>query len=397
MSSCNHRRRFTKASTLSSRPGYPGLAQLLTTICLVVPALCAADEKATAEREIKSVKSRIETVQTRIRSAQNEIEEMLIELRRYETSAAEVNAALGLIDSDIDAGQERLALLNGELDQLGEDLRREKELLSEQVRAMHRTGRNDYLKLLLNQEDPARFGRTLAYHNYYTRARTDRIATIGHSQERIRALREIVRVETEGMVSLRAGKEAKLAELTEQRKGRQQLLARSRRFIEDQDRQLQVLLNTERELKTLINRLSRSEDIFEWEAPFASLKGKLQWPVHGKIITRYGELKKGGKLKSRGITFASAAGTEVHAISSGTVVYADWFRNLGLLLILDHGDGYMSLYGHNEVLLRQTGDRVGRNNPIARTGDTGGQQLPGLYFEIRRGGDPLNPSLWCRS
>ena len=181
----------------------------------------------------------------------------------------------------------------------------EKELLSEQVRAMHRTGRNDYLKLLLNQEDPARFGRTLAYHDYYTRARTDRIATIGHSQERIRALRETVRVETEGLVSLRSGKEAKLAELTGHRKARQQLLARSRRFIDDQDRQLQVLLNTERELETLINRLIRSEDIFEREAPFASLKGKLQWPVHGKIITRYGELKKGGKLKSRGITFAS--------------------------------------------------------------------------------------------
>lgn len=369
-------------------------AWFLVALFLAVPALCRADEKATAEQEIKSVKSRIETVQTRIRSAQNEVEKMLIELRRYETSAAEVKAALGLIDSDIDAGQERLALLNGELDQLGEDLRREKELLSEQVRAMHRTGRNDYLKLLLNQEDPARFGRTLAYHDYYNRARTDRIATIGHSQERIRALRETARIETEGLVSLRAGKEAKLAELTGHRKARQQLLARSRRFIDDQDRQLQVLLNTERELETLINRLSRSEDIF---APFASLKGKLQWPVRGKIITRYGELKKGGKLKSRGITFASAAGTEVHAISSGTVVYADWFRNLGLLLILDHGDGYMSLYGYNEVLLKQTGDRVGRNNPIARAGDTGGQQRPGLYFEIRRGGDPLNPSLWCRS
>ena len=394
MSRCNHRRKFAKAGAL---PGFPGTVQLLITFCLVVPALCAADEKAAAEQEIKSVKSRIETVQTRIRSAQNEVENMLIELRRYETSAAEVNAALGLIDSDIDAGQERLALLNGELDQLGEDLRREKEFLSEQVRAMHRTGRNDYLKLLLNQEDPARFGRTLGYHDYYNRARTDRIAAIGHSQERIRALRETIRVETEGLVSLRSGKEAKLAELTEHRKARQQLLVRSRRFIDDQDRQLQVLLDTERELETLINRLSRREDVFDREAPFASLKGTLRWPVHGKIINRYGELKKGGKLKSRGITFASAAGTEVHAISSGTVVYADWFRNLGLLLILDHGDGYMSLYGYNEVLLKQTGDRVGRNNPIARAGDTGGQPRPGLYFEIRRGGDPLNPSLWCRS
>ena len=372
-------------------------AWYLVVLFLVVPALCRADRKATAEQEIESVKSRIETVQTRIRSAQNEVEQMLVELRGYETSAGEISAALGRINSDIDSGQERLAALNGELDQLGEDLRREKELLAAQVRAMHRTGGNDYLKLLLNQEDPALFGRTLAYHDYHNRARTDRIASTRLAQERIGTLRETIKTETEGLISLRAGKEAKLAELAGHRKAREQLLARSRRFIDDQDRQLQVLLTTERELETLLNRLNRTENVFEPEAPFASLKGKLRWPVRGKIITRYGELKKGGKLKSRGITFASAAGAEVHAISSGTVVYADWFRNLGLLLILDHGDGYMSLYGHNEVLLKQAGERVGRNNPIARAGDTGGQQRTGLYFEIRRGGNPLNPSLWCRS
>lgn len=371
--------------------------RLLVVLLLVVPALCRADETTEAEREMESVKSRIESVQARIRSEENEIEKMLVELRGYETAAAGVSAALRQINSDIENGQARLAVLNGEIDQLGEDLRREQELLAEQVRAMHRTGGNDYLKLLLNQEDPALFGRTLAYHNYYSQARTDRITATRLVQERILALRKTIETGTEELVSLRSGKEARLAELTRHRRDREQLLARSRRFIDNQDQQLQVLLKTERELEALLNKLRRSEDVVEQEAPFASLKGKLPWPVHGKIITGYGELRKGGKLKSRGVTFASAAGTEVHAISSGTVVYADWFRNLGLLLILDHGDGYMSLYGYNEELLKQAGDRVGRNNPIARTGDTGGRQRPGLYFEIRRGGNPLNPSLWCRS
>ena len=371
--------------------------RLLVALLLVVPALCRADETTDAEREMESVKSRIESVQTRIRSEENEIEKMLVELRGYETAAAGVSAALRRIDSDIEDGQARLAVLNGEIDQLGEDLRREQELLAEQVRAMHRTGGNDYLKLLLNQEDPALFGRTLAYHDYYSRARTDRITAARLAQERILALRKTVETGTEELVSLRSGKEARLAELTRHRRDREQLLARSRRFIDDQDQQLQVLLKTERDLEALLNELRRGGDVMEQEAPFASLKGKLPWPVHGKIITGYGELRKGGKLKSRGVTFASATGTEVHAISSGTVVYADWFRNLGLLLILDHGDGYMSLYGHNEELLKQAGDRVDRNNPIARTGDTGGRQRPGLYFEIRLGGNPLNPSLWCRS
>ena len=322
---------------------------------------------------------------------------MLAELQKYETAAADVTMTVRQLNSAISAKQDRLATLNEELNQLGENLRQEKTLLSEQVRAMYRTGRNDYIKLLLNQENPTLFGRVLAYHDYYNRARTKRIGVIRLTQEQLAALQEKINGDKEELISLRSGKEAKLAELNAHRQDREILLVRSRRFIDDQDRQLQVLLKTEQELGELLTRLKRSEEKYEDELSFASLKGTLKWPVHGKITSRYGETKKGGKLKSRGITFASAAGTEVHAISSGTVVYADWFRNLGLLLILDHGNGFMSLYGYNEVLLKKAGDRVGKNNPIARTGDTGGQKYPGLYFEIRREGTPLNPSLWCRS
>ena len=370
---------------------------VFTALCLLLAPLCRAAETETTEKEIESVKSQIKTVQTRIRSAENELEQMLAELQKYETAAADVTMTVRQLNSAISAKQDRLATLNEELNQLGENLRQEKTLLSEQVRAMYRTGRNDYIKLLLNQENPTLFGRVLAYHDYYNRARTKRIGAIRLTQEQLAALQEKINGDKEELISLRSGKEAKLAELNAHRQDREKLLARSRRFIDDQDRQLQVLLKTEQELGELLTRLKRSEEKYEDELSFASLKGKLKWPVRGKITSRYGETKKGGKLKSRGITFASAAGTEVHAISSGTVVYADWFRNLGLLLILDHGNGFMSLYGYNEVLLKKAGDRVGKNNPIARTGDTGGQKYPGLYFEIRREGTPLNPSLWCRS
>ena len=322
---------------------------------------------------------------------------MLAELQKYEIAAADITMSVGQLNSAISAKQGRLTALNEELNQLDENLWQEKNLLSEQVRAMYRTGRNDYIKLLLNQEDPALFGRVLAYHDYYNRARAKRIDTIRLAQEQAAALQGKINDDTEELIYLRSGKEAKLVELNAYREDREKLLVRSRRFIDDQDKQLRVLLKTERDLGALLTKLKRSEEEYGDEPSFANLKGKLRWPVRGKIISRYGETKKGGELKSRGITFASAAGTEVHAISSGTVVYADWFRNLGLLLILDHGNGFMSLYGYNEVLLKKAGDRVGKNNPIARAGDTGGQKYPGLYFEIRREGNPLNPSLWCRS
>lgn len=377
--------------------GLPEPAWLLAALCLVSPVPGQADETAATEQEMEAVRWQIKTVRTRIKSAENEVEQMLVELRKYETAAAGVAAAVRQISSEIDTGKTRLAKLNEEMRQLGENLRTERDLLAEQVRAMHRTGRNDYIKLLLNQEDPALFGRTLAYHDYFNRARTNRIEAISLAQQQLRELQEKINGETEQMISLRSGKEAKLAELTAYREDREDLLARSRRYIEDQDRQLQVLLKTEQELGELIAGLRRSEDGYEDDVPFVNLKGKLRWPVHGKIITRYGELRKGGKLRSQGVTFASAAGNDVHAVSSGTVVYADWFRNLGLLLILDHGNGFMSLYGYNEVLLKKAGDRVAKNSPIARTGDTGGQNTTGLYFEIRREGSPLNPSLWCRT
>lgn len=377
--------------------GLPEPAWLLAALCLVFPVPGQTDETAATEQEVEAVRSQIKTVQSRIKSAENEAEQMLAELRKYETAAADVAAAVRQINSEIDTGQTRLAKLNEELQQLGENMRSEKDLLAEQVRAMYRTGSNDYIKLLLNQEDPALFGRTLAYHDYYNRARTNRIEAIGLAQQRLREVQEKINGETEQMISLRSGKEAKLAELTAYREEREELLARSRRYIDDQDRQLQVLLKTEQELGELISRLRRSENAYEDDVPFVSLKGKLSWPVHGKIVSRYGELRKGGKLRSQGVTFASAAGNDVLAISSGTVVYADWFRNLGLLIILDHGNGFMSLYGYNEVLLKKAGDKVAKNSPIAKTGDTGGQDTSGLYFEIRREGNPLNPSLWCRT
>ena len=369
-------------------------------VCLALSGTGMAAETVVKEKEFESVRSQIKTVQTRIKSAEDDIEQMLAELQKYEIAASSATKALTKINRSITDKQNRLATLNNEFRQLDKNLQGEKEKLSEQIRVMYKTGRNDYIKLLLNQENPAIVGRTLAYHDYYNRARTKRINDIRIALEQMTALQDKINGETQELISLRSNQESKLGEWASSRQDREKLLVRSRRFVDDQDRQLQALQKTERELASLLAKL-KSRDVimeeYEDEPPFASLKGKLTWPVRGKIRTRYGDFKKGGKLKSQGITFASEAGTEVYAISSGKVIYADWFRNLGLLLILDHGDGFMSLYGYNQVLLKKPGDWVGKNKPIAKTGDTGGQAFSGLYFEIRRGGNPLNPSLWCRS
>jgi septal ring factor EnvC (AmiA/AmiB activator) len=176
-------------------------------------------------------------------------------------------------------------------------------------------------------------------------------------------------------------------------------VARLREYIASQDRELQLLRKNERDLATLLDRLGDEATLvesFEKLPPFTALKGSLEWPVRGAIAERYGAPRKGGRLRAQGVTISAPAGSDVRAISAGMVIFADWFRNLGLLIIVDHGDGYMSLYGHNEALAKKAGDMVGSGEVIARVGDTGGQDETSLYFEIRENGAPVDPGLWCR-
>ena len=368
-------------------------------LALGLAGAAAADELANREKERQALRSEIETVQTRLSATSQDISEIMAELQRHEAAALRVNKILEEIDAEVAAKGENLARLQERLAALEEKLQAEAALLAEQARALHRSGRGDYIKLLLNQEDPARVGRILAYHNYYSQARARRINAVTAAMERLTALRNAISGETEKLQALRAEQEAKLQEFKTHRQQRGKTLARLQGVADQQGRKLKTLLQTEQELAALIDELKEQRSIakeFKKAPPFNSLRGTLSWPVRGRITQGYGRIKKGGKLRSRGVTFRAKAGAEVRAVSAGQVIYADWFKHLGLLLIVDHGDGFMSLYGHNSSLLKKPGDWVEKDKPIAKAGDTGGQQDAGLYFEIRRRGTPLNPARWCK-
>ena len=370
-------------------------------LCLVLalPGAVAADELADREQERQALRSQIETAQTRLSATSQDISEIMAELQRHEAAALRVNKTLEEIDAEVAAKGENLARLQERLTALEEKLRLEAALLAEQARALHRSGQGGYIKLLLNQEDPARVGRILAYHDYYSQARARRINAVTAAMERLRTLRNAIGAETEKLQALRAEQEAKLLEFKTHRQQRQETLARLQGVADQQGRKLKTLLKTEQELAALIDELKEQRSLakeFEKAPPFNTLRGTLSWPVRGRITLGYGQIKRGGKLRSQGVTFRAKAGAEVRAVGAGQVIYADWFKRLGLLLIVDHGDGFMSLYGHNSSLLKKPGDWVEKDKPIARAGDTGGQQDAGLYFEIRRRGTPLNPARWCK-
>lgn len=364
------------------------------------PALFAEDQ-STGEKstELESVRDRIEDVKSGLDAARSESELLQEELRQTELAASKQLLKLQGLEEQIGKRYERLQELNLLIAKHEKTLESERRSLAQQLHASYMSGRSDYLKLLLNQEDPANVGRVLAYYDYYNRARIDAIHSITEKVAMIEKLHGEIRSETELLERLKQRQFAKSEELNAYRESRNDILARLQEEIDSKGQQLKSLQEHERKLSALINKLDQREDrigFFEDVPPFDTLKGTLQWPVKGKLLNTFGARRKGNSLKWQGVKIGANAGNEVQAVHTGKVIFADWFRNLGLLVILDHGGGYMSLYGYNQTLLKKPGDWVLAGEPIALVGDTGGQTLPGVYFEIRHRSKPLDPVLWCK-
>ncbi|NOZ36592.1 MAG: peptidoglycan DD-metalloendopeptidase family protein [Gammaproteobacteria bacterium] len=272
--------------------------------------------------------------------------------------------------------------------------------MSRQIRSAFMIGRQEYLKLILNQQDPALFGRTLVYYNYFNQARSEQIAQVQVALEKIEKLSARIRLESKKLRQIRVKQQAEKKAQEKTYRARALVLARLNRKIKNKSQQLTQMSANEKRLQHLLQAINQAmPDIFaevDKQKPFAAYRGKLMWPVRGKLKRLFGKRRRAGKLKWNGDMIMAAKGREVHAISHGRVAYADWLRGYGLLLIIDHGDGYMSLYGHNQSLYMETGDWVDANEVIGEVGDSGGQQRSGLYFEIRYKGKPTNPGRWCK-
>ena len=371
-------------------------------LVLVSNSFAEGDETSKAEKasELESLRIRIKDVETRIKGARSEADKLQKELRENEITTAETLTHLHDIELGISKKKAELEELKFEQIEHETTLDKEKQKLTNQIRSAYQIGRNDYIKLILNQEDPALVGRALAYYDYHNRARTERITQVKQTLDNIAKIQSSIQDETTKLEVLRSEYETKLSDFHSYRATRRNIVARLQKYIDEQGVELNTLQENERELGKLFQGLKQDQavtiEMYEDMPPFDTLKGKLAWPVKGKLLRSFGSSKKGGNLKWQGVLIDAESGTSVKAISAGKVVFADWFRNLGLLIIIDHGDGYMSLYGHNQNLLKNTGDWVLAGEEIATVGDSGGQNDTALYFEIRQGAEPLNPTRWCK-
>jgi septal ring factor EnvC (AmiA/AmiB activator) len=321
-------------------------------------------------------------------------------LRDQELKIAATAKTLRDIDQQLAVQQSRLDGLLAQRATLDTKLKDQRDALAALLRSAYAMGRDEELKLLLAQDRIDDIGRMLAYYRYFERARVHEIDGLLQDLQALARVQADIERETAALKQSRDEREAQARQLDSERDKRRGLLGELESSLKDQNVRLAALGKDE---KALLDLLVKLRDIFAdipkhlaGAEPFADLRGRLQWPLHGAVVERFGAAAD-GERSSQGVLIAAKGGSEVRAVSHGRVVYADWLRGYGLLLIIDHGEGYLSLYGYNETLLKEVGDWVDAGETIASTGDSGGRKTAGLYFELRHDGKAFDPSAWMRT
>ncbi|PKH85556.1 murein hydrolase activator EnvC family protein [Colwellia sp. Bg11-28] len=317
------------------------------------------------------------------------------QLKNDDLAIAKVAKAINKIETDLETTQEKITALAIKKKQLTIAKQRQERLLAQQLRAAYTTGQHDYLKLLLNQDQSEKIQRTISYYQYLNQARTKEIDNFQVT------IAQLLQVSTEHQTQvdhLQQLKDEQLQQDTQFRSSksqRSQTLKKLSRKLLSSQQQLNKLKAEENNLNQALNKLAALIQAEIDLTGLSKLKRKLSWPVKGRILHRFGTRKQ-GYLKWKGVLISAPISRQVQTIHNGKVLFSDWLKGYGLLTVIDHGNGYMSLYAHNQTLLKSVGDRVETGEPIALIGQSGGLEQSGLYFEIRHQGKALNPKLWCR-
>ncbi len=417
----------------------PRIFLFLALLCLLGPAM--GDERADARKQIEAARKDVAELQKLLKQIEQEKSSVQKQLQTTESEMGELEKQVDSLQQEIDRSEAELDRLNDEKTTLEGARLEQQRLIGIQARAAYQSGRQEYLKLLLNQQNPEKFSRTLTYYDYLSKARFEQVEDFNETLSQLANVEAGIQAQQAELAEQQDGLQQRRAQLAEVRKERQLALAKLDKDLSSRDQKLkarqQEQAQLERVLKTIEETLARQAREAEQQrqrelalareeqarqqqadrrssspatgpvvssaggnfgGPFAKAKGKLPWPVDGRLVARYGTPRGGdARTKWDGVLIGASVGSQVRAVHGGRVVFADWLRGAGLLVILDHGNGYLSLYGHNQSLLRDAGDIVKAGDPIATVGTSGGQEAAALYFAIRQQGRPTDPAQWCRA
>lgn len=373
---------------------------LLFGFCLLLPLLASAANDP--ERRRQDVESKIAKVVKEINAEKNRYSDLEQKLAAIEKDIQTQARAIKKLDEKIAVGQQRRRQLESKKSAQSEAMQQQQALLGKQLRAAWMAGNQERLQLWLNGGDVSMFGPTMTWHDYINKSRVNNVVDLSHELELLaqterelieasEVLQQLSRRERENATRLKASREQRAA-----------LMASSRGRILADEGELNSLKAEQKQLTDLITRLKAAAAEAKRvkpeipATPFAKLQGKLHWPVKGKVLHDYGEPRADGRLKWNGVTIAANRGSKVRSVAAGEVIFADWLGRLGLLMIVDHGDNYLALYGHNQALYKKPGDKVTAGELIASVGDSGGRTESALYFEVRKGSGFRNPHLWLK-
>ncbi len=358
------------------------------------------DQRQERKQELDKLRKRMAALRHKIEKKQEEKNSAAKSLKNVEVRIGERAYVLRKINRHLRKQKRELKKLKKQQQKTRSKLASQRNILSQQIRAAYMIGRQEYLKLLLNQENPAAIGRTLTYYDYFHQARSHHIDEAVETIEKLDFLTKQVKVKTAELKVSRKQQLAEKQKLEDDFIDRSLVLKAMEKDIARQGNRLQKLVADEQLLQQLLKEIrnimpSMLTEIDKRET-FGKRRGRLKWPVKGKVRRIFGKSRQAANLKWKGVLISSAEGKEVKAVSHGRVAYADWLRGYGMLLIIDHGDGYMTLYGYNQALYKETGDWVEEGDVIATVGRSGGQEKSALYFEVRIKGQPSNPVKWFR-
>lgn len=418
---------------------------ILILSCVATFSL-ANEQRAQTKQELAQAAKDIAELEKLVKKIQQEKSSAEQALKKTEVEIGDLEKQVKELQQEEKKTEQELKELDEQKKKLQSSRLEQQKLIAIQARAAYQSGQQEPLRLLLNQQQPEKFSRNLTYYQYIGKARQQQINAFNETLRQLNNISSQITAQQsklaqqqtrllskqESLTELRKQRQQKVANLSQQqRKESQSLksrkadqselnkvlqtieatLARQAREAEaERKRQQQLLAEQQRQqAEQLLDQQPTvsagkqpqspmvSTAVIHQGGPFSSVRGKLPWPVNGRLIARFGSARGDTRSKWDGVLISSQPGTQVRAIHSGRVVFADWLRGAGLLVIIDHGDGYLSLYGHNQSLLSSPGDIVQTGQVISTVGNTGGQDQAALYFAIRQQGKPADPTQWCRT
>lgn len=374
---------------------------LLVASVAWLPCVVAATDPATPTEQrarLDTLRERINTLRDVMQSTEGERTQFSHQLQAIELHVGQLARRLRVLGGRLERQQERLEELGRQAASQHSELDGQRAALARQVQAAYAMGRQERLKILLNQQDPALVSRAMAYYDYMNRARAERMQRIHEHLAELARTESAIRDEEAKLRQLRDKQQMEYADLEATRVARKEVVDALSSQLHDQGRELDRLRGDEKQLQTLLEGIERAladiPSMVPAQQSFATQRGKLHWPARGVLRARFGSPKI-GSLEWDGVMISAPEGREVRAVHHGRVAFADWLRGFGLLLIIDHGDGYMSLYGHNQSLFKEAGEWVDADEPVALVGNSGGLAVSGMYFGIRHRGKAVDPQRWC--